>query len=909
MVPMGSAPVGRPYSGPMPPRRVAIVPHTHWDREWYAPFQEFRLRLVGVLDELLALLEHDPSYRAFLLDGQLAVVDDYLEVRPENEERLARLATSGRLTIGPWYILMDEFLVSAETIVRNLQLGITRAGAFGGAMTVGYLPDMFGHIAQMPQILAQAGFADAVVWRGVPSSITSTGFDWEAPDGSTVRAEYLVNGYFNGVQLPDDAKSLIRRVSAYDETVHNFLIDGLLMMNGSDHQHPQPGLGRVVAEANELQDDYIMEITSLPDYLATVERVGLSRHHGELRSGARANVLMGVTSNRVDVKHAAALAEIALEQRAEPYAALFGPAERWPARLLDIAWREMVRNAAHDSICACSVDDVVDAVLHRFAEARQIGDGLAERALAAFAATMAEAGPVVVNPVARTRRGVVEAVVAGSEPGPDEQLLSQRSALPGTLTLEASAVQAVLGFLQGTRINDGAWVHDVRIEEDDSGIDVTVLVGDEELAGVPIEALKENLAARLSARPDASVRITLDQPPIRRVAARVEAVPGLGWGPMRAAPLEHRATATVVGPGAAAADGPEGSVVLDNGLVRIVVDAHDGTFSLGGLTGYGRLVDGGDLGDSYNYSPPRADRLVDTPTTVVVELIEEGPVRTSARITAHYDWPAGVDHAGERVGTCDVEVTTTLEVDADDPLVRVTTTFVNPARDHRLRVHFPLPEPTDHSEAESAFGTVRRGLEIEGRPEERGLPTFPAHRFVRAGRLTVCHLGVHEYELIDIDGGQAHALALTLARSTGLLSGVGMTYRPVPAGPLLPVEGLQMVGSRIETRYALALDAPDPFDLVEDFLTPLEAVESLGGGSRPSSGRHLVVEGARVSALRREAGNLEIRVYNPTETETTVQLGTAAGWLVDLRGRPLESFEGSFALRPFGFATARLTRT
>ena len=144
-----------------------------------------------MLDGLLALLERDPSYARFLLDGQMAVVDDYLEVRPENEERIRALAAAGRLSMGPWYILMDEFLVSGETIVRDLQSGLLRGAAFGGAMEVGYLPDMFGHIAQMPQILRLAGFEHAVVWRGVPSVIDRSGFVWEAPDGSSVRAEYL----------------------------------------------------------------------------------------------------------------------------------------------------------------------------------------------------------------------------------------------------------------------------------------------------------------------------------------------------------------------------------------------------------------------------------------------------------------------------------------------------------------------------------------------------------------------------------------------------------------------------------------------------------------------------------------------------------------------------------------------
>jgi mannosylglycerate hydrolase len=152
-------------------RRVAVVPHTHWDREWYAPFQSFRLKLVQLVDGLLDLLERDSSYTHYLLDGQLAVIDDYLEIRPEHEGRLRDLAASGRLSIGPWYVLMDEFLVSGETIVRNLQAGMARGAAFGGVMEVGYLPDMFGHVAQMPQILAEAGFDDAVVWRGVPSTV------------------------------------------------------------------------------------------------------------------------------------------------------------------------------------------------------------------------------------------------------------------------------------------------------------------------------------------------------------------------------------------------------------------------------------------------------------------------------------------------------------------------------------------------------------------------------------------------------------------------------------------------------------------------------------------------------------------------------------------------------------------
>ena len=292
----------------MTPRRIAIVPHSHWDREWYESYQEFRLNLVDMLDTLLPLLESDASYPYFMLDGQMAVVDDYLEVRPEAEPRLRALAAAGRISMGPWYILMDEFLSSGETILRNLEMGIVRGAAFGGVMDVGYLPDMFGHIAQMPQILRQAGFAHAVVWRGVPSAITKDAFIWEAPDGSTVRAEYLPVGYGNGAALPDDAKALVRRTADLVKEIEPFLIDDLLCMNGSDHLFPQPWLGRVVAEANDLQDDLVFEVTSLPRYVAGAPTNGLEHWKGELRSGFRSNMLMGVTSNRVDVKRMGALA-------------------------------------------------------------------------------------------------------------------------------------------------------------------------------------------------------------------------------------------------------------------------------------------------------------------------------------------------------------------------------------------------------------------------------------------------------------------------------------------------------------------------------------------------------------------------------------------------------------------------
>ena len=876
--------------------RVALVPHTHWDREWYLPFQTFRMKLVDTLDSLLELMEADPSYLRFLLDGQMAVLDDYLAIRPESEDRLAALIQEGRITVGPWYIQMDQFLVSGETIWRNLQLGLAKAERYGGAMEVGYLPDMFGHIAQMPQLLAQAGFRDAVLWRGVPSSVSATGFVWVAPDGSEVRVEYLPFGYSNGALLPATAEGLIRRVTDHLTELEPMLIGDALMMNGSDHLAPQAHLGKLVAEANASQDELHFSIESLPEHLASVPREGLGRVEGELRSGARANLLMGVASNRIDVKRSAAVAERHLERRAEPLAALALDPEHYPTALLDLAWLQMIYNSAHDSICACSVDEVVDAVLARYAEARQIADGIAERGLSTLATSMANAGPVIVNLSQRTRSGVLELALIGDDLAHDRvQVLSERTGLPGYIVLDAATVTTVLGLLQGPKIDNDTFVEDLALREDEEGIHLTVTIGTREVPNIPIAETKAELVARLAERPDAMVHVSLDQPTIRRVLARSQEVAGFGWRSFEPAALANPAVAD------------PGATRISNGLVTVDVERSDGSFAINGIPGFGRLSDGGDLGDSYNYSPPASDQIIDTPHQVTATITEEGPVRASVEIRSSFTIPEFIDGGTQRrVGEVELVVSTTVSVEAESPVVHVQSTFVNPARDHRLRIMLPLVTPATSSEAECSFGVVTRGLEAEGRADEFGLPTFPSRRFVRAGGLTVVHEGLCEYELTDVDDRGAANLALTALRSTGMLSRLGMTLRPFPAGPLTPVEGLQLVGKQITAHYGICLEDIDPYGMVDEVLLPLEVVHSLGGGEQGPSGSMLSIGGAEVSAVRRVGGQLEVRVFNPRASASTVTIDGESGTLIDLRGRLLGTFNERFELGPHKIATLRL---
>ncbi len=883
-------------------RTVAVVPHTHWDREWYQPFQAFRLRLVEVLDDVLDRLEADPSIPHFLLDGQMAMVDDYLALRPEAEPRLRRLAAAGRIAVGPWYVLPDEFLVSGETLVRNLQMGLERAAAFGGAMAVGYLPDMFGHVAQMPQLLRQAGFDHAVVWRGVPTTVNRTAFWWRGPDGSGVRAEYLPVGYANGAAVPDDAKALIERIRAHEAELGALLpADApLLWMNGGDHQRLQSHIGRVVAEAGDLTDDHHLEINSLPKYLAASSVVGLPTWTGELRSGARANLHMGVASNRVDVKQAAARAERALERLAEPLSALY--ADHWPATPLRVAWTEIVRNAAHDSVCACSADDVVAAVLARYAEATHIADAVTAAALANLGRSMTVKAPVVVNPSARARGGVVELVLSGTGEVEGGQVVAART---GSAT-ERVVAGGQLGILLGQIANDeAAWggaIVGVDVADDESGLDVVFRTGPR--PPTPDPALASTIAdlyARAGARRREPIHVRIEHEPYRRVLVRADDVPGFGWTAW--SPGDPPST---VAPVVASRAAPDDGFMLANGLVTVTVDPADGTFAIDGQRGLDLLVDDADAGDTYNYSPPGGDIAVDAPTAVTVDIHEHGPLRASLRVVRTFEWPERLE-GRERVGSRSVEVSTRLELRAGERMVRVTTTLDNPCRDHRLRAWFPLPAPATTSRAECAFGTVERGLLAEGGATERGLPTFPSRRFVTAGGLTVVHEGLLEYELVD-DG---KALALTLLRCVGVLSGTYLAYRPMPAGPPLPVPDAQMLGRHV-LRYAIAVGDPqtdegDPYALADDVFLPLQVTAGSGSGPRPARGSALSVTGAQVSALRQVGGGrLEVRVFNPGDEEATVDLGRRRGWLVDLRDRPQEPVTGSFRLRPWGIATVHL---
>ncbi|HUR15957.1 MAG TPA: glycoside hydrolase family 38 C-terminal domain-containing protein [Candidatus Limnocylindrales bacterium] len=902
---------------------IHFVPHTHWDREWYQPFQVFRMRLIALVDDVLNHLEREPAFR-FTLDGQLATIDDYLEVRPQAEERIRHFVAEGRLAIGPWQILMDEFLVSGETIVRNLQRGWQRALAFGAPMSIGYLPDMFGHIAQMPQILRRAGIDRAVVWRGVPAQVTRNVFRWRAPDGSDVVTEYLVGGYGNAAYLLEVPGAAADKVTGYRKAFGPWYGDeSLLAMYGTDHMSPVPEMVALLEGVNAADSGVKVVIETLADYMAgRGDGDGDGGHllvEGELRSAAHSNMLMGVNSAHIDIKAAAARAERGLSRYAEPLAALHG--DEWPERLLELGWQRVIDSSAHDSICGCSVDPVAAQVLVRLDEAAQIAGEIAAQTARRVAMSVPHGDWLWLNPTPAARSGLVELDVLAADDTPEVALqladgrllatqeVDRNSPLMLETELRASEVGTFLRRRMHGRELFGKQLNAATVT---SGTVTLVLDSEADPEWLDVDQLRTEIEAAVTAAPEENWRVRVISAGRRRVRAMVPAPP-LGWSSGR----------PVGGSGTLEEPVRVSGRSLDNGLVSVSVEA-DGTLTIVRdsitVSGIGRLVDGGDAGDSYNYAPPFEDRMIESSGTQPTLIMASGPVVGELLIRRAYALPVGLnaDHRSRSARTVETEIDMHVVLRAGEPFVRIRLAFDNQADDHRLRLHLPLVEPTDHSSSEGQYAVVRRGLTCEAGHGEVPLPTFPAYGWVDAGGVGILLDHVTEYELID--GSQ---LALTCLRSIGMISRNDNPYREDPAGPERPMPAAQLRGRREFSIGVLvhgkAWHAADVIGAAEqyahDFVVASGTKRRDRTPAESSGGLSVSGSGVVTTALRRVGDWLELRVVaeSPTATEATIGDGLTAAREVDLLGRIVAGLaiaDGSLRvpLEPWQIRTIQLHR-
>src|SRR5438067_8073884 len=360
---------------------VILVATTHWDREWYRTFQAFRSRLVDTVDRVLDLIDNDPGY-TFLLDGQAIVLEDYLEIRPDRCTDLERRVREGRIEIGPWYVQPDSLLPGGEAHIRNLSEGRRVASTIGPVSHVAYTPDSFGHPAQFPQLFADFGLNHFLYWRGNDNEIAElpAEYAWTAPDGSTILACHFWLGYGNAAGLPKDVDEAVGRLTKAVEELSARTTSGrVLLLAGTDHQPPDAHTG-AVCDALAKATGWNVRRGVLADFVEGLTTEGRPAFSGELLGGRIANLLPSVWSTRTYLKIANRRCETTLDGWAEPWSALgaaLGLPDERPA--LRAAWRQLLQNQAHDSICGCSQDAVHEQMLGRYDYAFEIARETAKR--------------------------------------------------------------------------------------------------------------------------------------------------------------------------------------------------------------------------------------------------------------------------------------------------------------------------------------------------------------------------------------------------------------------------------------------------------------------------------------------------------------------------------------------------
>lgn len=826
--------------------RAYYCPGTHWDREWYEPFQEFRMWLVELIDDLLDLLEEQPDYKCFHLDGQAVVLEDYLLMRPQNKERLTTLMNAGRIVAGPWYVLPDEWLISGESYIRNIMKGRAVCRKLDvPAMNFAYTPDQFGHIAALPMIMTGLGLQAGICWRGTQDENYPAFFLWVGPDGSKMPTYKLrddgsyapflfkFRNKIEGDELPD--RLFKDHFEPYfKEEQERSTLPLALLLDAIDHFPPDK---RSFAILKKLQERY----PNVEFVWASLEEFGqemaahadaMPERTGELREPCRTTsrggqyLIVHTISSRYPLKKANDECQALLEHWAEPLALISQMHGRRPnLHYLELAWEYLLKNHPHDSICGCSVDQVHRDMRFRFDQCRMLTDGLLRR-ITAELGQASETDPALANTVVYNSL-------------PYERTAVFDIALPFAKDFTPKYVD---GLLSGEAVNRFRLVN-----KDGERIPY-------QFVGIEHDTVHKRLKA--NGRRDAF------NGDLYRVAVEMT-LPACGFTGLRIEPMEESNRnfgSLLSGPMTASTD-------------RLTLTVHpDGTASLvSTATGaaYDSLFlyeDTGDCGDGWTRGGLTNDIAYKSPGTRVTTAIEEeGPLRTVFRIEREFELPAATDHKTHKRSESRVSlrVTDRLFVEKDAPYVRVKTRVENNVQDHRLRVLFPTPIAAETSFAETPFAVVERAVDIP--PEtagwhERVNPETAFTRFfgiqeAKHGLAVLCPAGLHEYEVTQTP---ERILALTLFRST--YQTVGTPGEP--DGQLLqPLEFEYLLYP-----FAAPFDAVAALRMVQEAQTGIRTHESDTLPETTSFCR-LLNNRTVVTALKPAAdGNGGIlRLWNPTE--------------------------------------------
>ena len=871
--------------------KVHVVSHTHWDREWRQPFEFFQPYLVKCLDQLFSIFEENDDYRAFLLDGQAVMLEDYLEVRPERTEDVRKWLEEKRLFVGPWYSLIDNNLVDPESIVRNLLYGTRLSKKYGACMKEGYLISSFGHCGQIPQIFAGFGIHSILFSRGISEWQTRSELLWEAPDGTRALALHLPDRYtksnwFYLVHRPGcvgrdamdwkyrwpadgpvhaaDAESanhywwrtrerFLTDEKCWIECVENLIekclsvssIPILLAMDGVDHLFPHKDVPAIIRTANQHFGREVLVHSSLPAYIEEVRKciekdnVELEVKTGEMRRPMKVpgfnQLLAGTASARMRMKLLNSAAETALIRLAEPLCSLsFLHGSEYPKPFLDQAWKLLMKNHAHDGICGTSTDAVHDAMADRYKRARNLADFLSYEAMKELAVQI------------------------------DTTRLEKREM--------ALTVFNTAGFRRSPVIRA---VVDIPYEWNASGVTICDLEG----VNVPFLLLtKQKQEREILADHEAQLGFLCLRIELEFLASDL---PSFGYKTfiVKPGPWLNKSIPERIGrqlpcrtPGPRSIENEYLHITAESDGSLTMIDKCSGRI----FSGLNVLASSGDIGDSTLYLPPMEDStLFSSGFNAGIEIVESGPLRASLKITWKMEIPACCEPRAKFVELVETAqpfkarrsrelveetVSSCVTLSFGSRRVEVKTVVENRARDHRLRVLFPSGASKASSWiADAPFDIVKRDISLpdttdwaEPWPETQPIRSWCAVSDGERGLALFCR-GIPEAACID---DSSRTIAFTLLRSTR--RSIGEDYS---------LEGPQSLGTHI-FEYAI-----QPFGgewteqgfprAAADFLTPPRAVLSASGreGTLPLEREIFCLE----VEPEKSAGNLALAAIKKAE--------------------------------------------
>lgn len=843
-----------------------IVSHTHWDREWYLTFQEYRMRLLKVIDKAIRLLTNNPKFKSFMLDGQVSVIEDYLEINKDREDIIRHLVSRKKLIIGPWYTQMDEALVSGESIIRNLLIGHRISLKYGSVMKVGYLPDTFGHTPQLPQILLGFGIDSFVFMRGMgdEEKWLDTEFLWESPDGSRIFTVHLRKGYCNSNMLglknsyssfihktPDgwftvfldiydfepipDFEEAYKRIKSLSDELYKLTPSRtLLLMNGCDHMPPQEYITEIIEYINKRHPEFVLRHTTLEDYIRIIKERArdLKLFKGELRGARSHPLLVGVLSSRIYLKKLNYRAQLLLEKYAEPLStvAFIKYKLPYPKELLWKAWKLVLENQAHDSIYGSGIDPLHQENETRFYEAIETASNVAIEALKKISSIDKDGEYVVVfNPSSWRRTDFVRFIV------------------------------------------------------------------DKDIGLVDLENDKKIRVTKIG-----NVRYWSDRYDVGFIA---DGIP----------PLGYKVYKIVEG---VTMDKLEVSshMFIENEYYRIEVNPERGgelkitdKVSNKVFEGFNVFVDEGDAGDEYNYSPPREKdvKILSTSFKANVKVLRSEDLSV-LEIDTIMKLPAYMNGQKRSSEIVDVLVKTRVYLYKGSKRIDFETIVDNKAKDHRFRVRFPTGLKTDKSYADYHFYVIERSIKPVSSGEdwvEKPPTTHPQHYWVGVsdGKFSIilANKGLPEYEVRDEDGA---AIYLTLFRSVGWLSRGDLITRKGNAGPQIPTPDAQCL-RKMFFEYSLIFHNYDwlksrAYKDARNFAEPLFVFRSKGMPEKVTeSFVNVSPDDLILTAFKKAEDNdwIVLRFYNISNREVngrvTLGFDFKEAWRANLNEEPIYRLE------------------